>query len=149
MDADFDSVWSRVTGTAGPDREQVRLKRWADTETELRALCSGMLRCAPDPNVRKLFRELLSSTDSRLRELSAMSFLRTGQGFPQLHTGLPDRRERREILRECYGLAWELTQDYRRAAKDGRPDFRALCGRLADSAEHLADRLWSLALRSV
>ena len=149
MEANFDSVWSRVTGTVGPDREQVRLKRWAETEADLRALCAELIRHAFGPNTRRLFWELLRSTDGRLRELSTMSFLRTGQGLPQMHGSQPDRREHREILRECYCLAWELTQDYRRTAEDGKPDFRALCNRLADSAEYLADRLWNLALRSV
>ena len=149
MEANFDSVWRRVTGTAGPEREQVRLKRWFDTETELGSICTQLARSAPEPEVRRLFRELLRSTEGRLRELNTMSFLRTGQKLSQVPAESAERLGRREALRECYCLVWELAQDYRQAAEDGKPDFRALCNRLADSGERLAERLWNLALRSV
>ncbi|MBR2716491.1 MAG: hypothetical protein IKD79_01980 [Oscillospiraceae bacterium] len=147
MEADFASVWSRVTGAAPGQNEQTSLKRWIRSEEEAGALCLGLSGCRASSPLREAFQSFGRDARRHLRALRAMYYLRTGERCPAAvkppTAGQPSLRD----LRAYYLSALERAQDYRRSAETAQADLAALCRRLAKEEETHAETARLLAER--
>ena len=146
MEADFASVWNRVTGTNTAENELATLQRWIRDEAEgvrsYEALLHGK---PPAPAVETLW-AFLRQQRRQLRQLQTLYYLRTGDTFA---VSLPERREMQpwmKALRERYEAALTQAEGYRQAASKRR-DTAALCAMLAEEKDGQASRLRQLAER--
>ena len=146
MDADFSSVWSRVTGVRPPEDELTRLRRWMGDETRELHACEELLRGHLPAPVRDTLTAVLRVKRRDLKELQTMYYLRTGDSWPQPK---PEKRKRETLmnaLRERYAASMDMADGYRGCASERR-DLSSLCAELAENEEANARKLRGLIKR--
>lgn len=147
MEADFASVWSRVTGapTEPPEALLRRfLKETVETQYALKA--AAQLTC--DAVIRARLTEQISAVCRRLKRLRAALYLLTGE------RDCPAMAERTcpcsltEALRQLYQSAEKSAADYARAANGAdRASLRSLYSELSEERRKEADCLLRLTER--
>ncbi len=146
MDADFASVWSRVTGGRPAEDELTKLRRWLRDEAEGIRSYETMLRYRLPPHARETLGTLLKTERRHLRQLRTLYYLRTGDSW------LPPKPEEQEqpplmkSLRERYAAVLAQEESYRQAASERR-DTAALCESLAGEEAANAAQLRELTRR--
>ena len=146
MEADFASVWSRVTGERQTEDAQTKLRRWIQDESEAIYDYRCMLRGRVPSQARETLAVLLKEENSELRRLQTLYYLHTGD---ILVPALPKERKNQPLLsalRERYAAVLMQAESYRQASALPR-DLQALCGELASEKDGQALLLRQLTAR--
>ena len=133
MEADFASVWSRVTGERPTEDAQAKLRRWIQDESEAVWAYRCMLRKVPS-QARETIAVLLKEENRELRRLQTLYYLRTGD---ILDPAPPQERKKQPLLsalRERYAAVLMQAESYRQASALPH-DLQALCGELASEKD--------------
>ena len=134
MEADFASVWSRVTGERPTEDAQTKLRRWIQDESEAIYVYRCMLRGRVPSQARETLAVLLKEENSELRRLQTLYYLRTGDILVPVP---PQERKKQPLLsalRERYAAVLMQAESYRQASALPR-DLQALCGVLASEKD--------------
>ena len=140
MEADFASVWSRVTGVNPAEEELTMLRRWIRDETETMRSYEGLLRSRLPNAAAETLRALLREQRGTLRHLQTLYYLRTGDAFHVPPQETQKKQPLMKALRECYEAALTQADGYRRAATVRR-DTAELSAELAEAKDAQADAL--------
>ena len=146
MEADFASVWSRVTGERPTEDAQTKLRRWIQDESEAIYVYRCMLRGRVPPQARETLAVLLKEDNSELRRLQTLYYLRPGDILVPLS---PQERKKQPLLsalRERYAAVLMQAESYRQASAMPH-DLQALCGELASEKDGQALLLRQLTAR--
>ena len=134
MEADFASVWSRVTGERPTEDAQAKLRRWIQDESEAVWAYRCMLRAKVPSQARETIAVLLKEENRELRRLQTLYYLRTGD---ILDPAPPQERKKQPLLsalRERYAAVLMQAESYRQASALPN-DLQALCGELASEKD--------------
>ncbi len=146
MEADFASVWSRVTGLDPAEDELTMLRRWIRDETETMRSYEGLLRSRLPNMAAETLRSLLREQRGLLRRLQTLYYLRTGDALIVPQTETQKKQPLMKALRESYEAALTQAEGYRRATTVRR-DTAELCIKLAEAKDAQADGLYRLTER--
>ena len=146
MEADFASVWSRVTGTDPAENELTMLQRWIRDETAtVRSFEALLRRRLPSPAAETL-RVLRRRQQKQLRLLQTLYYLRTGDTLMISLPEAPEKQPLMKALRESYEAALNRAESYRRATA-ARRDMAEACAKLAEEKNAQAAALRQLTER--
>ena len=140
MEADFASVWSRVTGLNPAEDELTMLRRWIRDETETMRSYEGLLRSRLPNAAAETLRPLLREQHGLLRHLQTLYYLRTGDAFVVPTQEMQKMQPLMKALRERYEAALTQADSYRRATTVRR-DTAGLCAKLAEAKDAQAGAL--------
>ena len=146
MEADFASVWSRVTGERPTEDAQTKLRRWIQDESEAIYVYRCMLRGRVPSQAHETLAVLLKEENRELRRLQTLYYLRTGDILVPLS---PQERKKQPLLsalRERYAVVLMQAESYRQASALPH-DLQALCGELASEKDGQALLLRQLTAR--
>ena len=146
MEADFASVWSRVTGERPTEDAQTKLRRWIQDESEAIYVYRCMLRGRVPSQARETLAVLLKEENRELRRLQTLYYLHTGD---ILVPAPPKERKKQSLLsalRERYAVVLMQAESYRQASALPH-DLQALCGELASEKDGQALLLRQLTAR--
>ena len=143
MEADFASVWSRVTGERPTEDAQAKLRRWIQDESEAVWAYRRMLRGRVPSQARETLNTLLRDENRELRRLQTLYYLRTGD---VLVPATPEERKKQPLLsalRERYAAVLMQAESYRHVSALPH-DLQAICGELASEKDGQAIKLRQL-----
>ena len=140
MEADFASVWSRVTGTNPAEDELTMLRRWIRDETETMRSYESLLRSGLPNAAAETLRALLREQSGALRQLQTLYYLRTGDTFVVPPQETQKKQPLMKALRERYEAALTQAESYRRATTVRR-DTARLSAKLAEAKDAQAGAL--------
>lgn len=146
MEADFASVWSRVTGERPTEDAQTKLRRWIQDESEAIYVYRCMLRGRVPSQARETLAVLLKEENRELRRLQTLYYLHTGD---ILVPAPPQERKNQPLLsalRERYAAVLMQAESYRQVSALPH-DLQALCGELASEKDGQALLLRQLTAR--
>ena len=146
MEADFASVWSRVTGLNPAENELTMLQRWIRDETESARSYEALLRLRLPGPAAETLRALLREQRRLLLRLETLYYLRTGDTLLVSPTEAQKKQPLMKALRERYEAALNQADSYRRARAERR-DAAELCAKLAEAKDAQADALRRLTAR--
>ncbi len=136
MEADFASVWSRVTGTRPSEDELTKLRRWIRDEWEGIAADEALLKQRIPAPVRMALRALLQQEKHQLRKLQALYYLRTGDVCVPPKTNRQTPVPLMKALRERYAAILTQADDYRQSPEGTRDLARLSAGLAAEKEAH-------------
>ena len=146
MEADFASVWSRVTGERPTEDAKTKLRRWIQDESEAIYVYRCVLRGRVPSQARETLAVLLKEENRELHRLQTLYYLRTGD---ILVPTPPQERKKQPLLsalRERYAAVLMQAESYRQASALPH-DLQALCGELASEKDGQALLLRQLTAR--
>lgn len=147
MEADFASVWSRVTGTPVEPPESLLRRFLKETAEAQRALnAAAALTC--DALIRSKLNELQSAACRRRKRLRAALYLLTGERDCPAASECVCPCSLTAALRQLYQSAEKSAAAYAQAAKSAdRASLRSLYSELSEECRKEADCLLRLTER--
>ena len=151
MEANFDAVWSRVTGADRDSRaandNRATLEHLISMKQESCARYGRLVSCIGSPTVRRLFSQLAEEEREQARRLQAAHYLLLGDSYTAvLDQGKTPCPSALEALRERYTAEGAAASAFEAAASGTRHTaLRNLYTALAQEERRHEARLWELA----
>ena len=144
MEADFDSVWSRVSGNASREAPEAQLRRFLLSETEDVCMLKKMLRQTCDAFLCRKLTQVCTEKSRQIKRLRAACYLMTGECEYPASAQKEFSQELLQRLRSLYERVCSEAADYRKAASEtDRTGLEVIYASMAEAesrhAECLAD----------
>lgn len=107
--------------SVGSGADPGQLCRFIETELEVRRSYLAFARCAPNPNARRILREIAAEEEGHARRLMGVYYMITGQCYrPDISMGRMEIPAWCELLRRCYHAETCSGYRYQQAAQETR-----------------------------